>query len=86
MNITSHHHCKFCGNDPETLLASARIVEKECDAIDINLGCPQNIAKRGYYGAYLQDEWNLISSIGIVISHILSFTSLYPTLIQRSIP
>ncbi len=32
---------QFCGNDPATLLAAAKHVENHCDAVDINLGCPQ---------------------------------------------
>ncbi|KAI0066734.1 Dus-domain-containing protein [Artomyces pyxidatus] len=51
---------QFCANDPEQLLASAKVVEPHCDAIDINLGCPQDIAKRGRYGSFLQDDWDLI--------------------------
>ncbi|KHN27078.1 tRNA-dihydrouridine(16/17) synthase [NAD(P)(+)]-like, partial [Glycine soja] len=54
---------QFCANDPDVLLAAARKVEPFCDYVDINLGCPQRIAKRGYYGAFLMDNLPLVKSL-----------------------
>mmetsp|Transcript_3017 Transcript_3017/g.3891 ORF Transcript_3017/g.3891 Transcript_3017/m.3891 type:complete len:125 (-) Transcript_3017:12-386(-) len=43
---------QLCGDDPSTLLKAGLMLEDRCDAIDINCGCPQGIAKRGHYGAF----------------------------------
>ena len=51
---------QFCGNDPDIIVKAAKLVENECDAVDINLGCPQGIAKRGNYGSFLLEKPEII--------------------------
>lgn len=54
---------QLAGDNPGTMVAAARHCESQCDAVDINLGCPQGIARKGHYGAFLLEEGDLITSI-----------------------
>lgn len=50
------------------MLEAGLLAQDYCAAIDINLGCPQAIAKRGRYGSFLQDEWELLTDIVSTLS------------------
>ena len=63
---------QFCANDPETLLAAARHVEPYVDGVDINLGCPQRIARKGRYGSFLMNDIPLVESLVKILAHNLS--------------
>jgi tRNA-dihydrouridine synthase 1 len=47
---------QFAANNAQDLLQAGLLLQDQCDAIDINLGCPQREARSMRYGAYLLDE------------------------------
>ncbi|THU78747.1 FMN-linked oxidoreductase [Dendrothele bispora CBS 962.96] len=60
---------QLCGNDPQIVVEAGRKLQDCCDGIgvrlDLNLGCPQEAARDGHYGAYLlgQNDWPLVEEI-----------------------
>lgn len=55
---------QFCGDDAETLVQAAKRLEPGTfDAVDLNCGCPQGIARKGHYGAFLLTEKDLLEGI-----------------------
>ncbi|XP_005407274.1 PREDICTED: tRNA-dihydrouridine(16/17) synthase [NAD(P)(+)]-like isoform X2 [Chinchilla lanigera] len=61
-------YCDVCPEDRPLIVQAAFLAQDYCDAIDLNLGCPQMIAKRGHYGAFLQEEWDLLQRM-IQLAH-----------------
>jgi tRNA-dihydrouridine synthase 1 len=51
---------QFCGDNPDQLVRAAKLVETQCDAVEINFGCPQQCARTGHYGAFLMDSPSLL--------------------------
>jgi len=52
---------QLCGSDTASLIYTIRYIlssKGSVDGFDLNCGCPQNIAKRGNYGAYLLEKEN----------------------------
>ena len=54
---------QICGNDPDVMLETCLKIQDHCDAIDINFGCPQEIARKGNYGSWLMKDIELVERI-----------------------
>jgi tRNA-dihydrouridine synthase len=54
---------QFCGDDGDTIVKAAKFIEDQVSGVDLNLGCPQGIAKKGHYGSYLLMEPDLVIDI-----------------------
>jgi len=54
---------QIAGRDPEEILKAAKLLEGRVDAIDVNLGCPQDNACRKRFGAFLLEEPQLVEAI-----------------------
>lgn len=62
---------QLCGSDPDVVLEAAQLLEPHVDGIDINCGCPQGIARRGNYGAFLlEQEDTLLTLVRHLTKHL----------------
>ena len=62
---------QLAGDDPDILTRAGKLVQgdKNVEAVDLNLGCPQKIAKRGNYGAYLlQDTETVVKLLQTMVN------------------
>lgn len=75
---------QFCCNDAKVLLSAARYVEDTCDAVDLNFGCPQRIAKKGRYGAFLMDDLDHVEAMVTEIATGLKVCSLRTSYIKAA--
>ncbi|KAL1526426.1 hypothetical protein AB1Y20_015138 [Prymnesium parvum] len=63
---------QLAGHDPPTVLAAARLVEPHVTAVDLNFGCPQGIARKGRYGAFLLEEPETMAAVVKTLSRELT--------------
>ena len=54
---------QVAGDDPADVVAACKYLEGQVSGIDLNLGCPQGIARKGHYGAYLLDYPDVICGV-----------------------
>jgi tRNA-dihydrouridine synthase 1 len=63
---------QICGSSIEHVIPTALQLAPYVDAIDINCGCPQNIAKRGNYGAFLLEQETYLIQLVQTLTSILT--------------
>ena len=56
---------QLCASNVDQLMNAAKIIENNilCDAIDLNLGCPQERAQREGFGAFLSNKPMIVSKM-----------------------
>jgi len=84
------------GNDPDVVCAAARILQPYVDAVDLNLGCPQEHACEAHIGGYLiqaRRDWplverivsNLASSLAVPVHVKLRLCSTAPMTVELAV-
>lgn len=58
-SMTAPVVAQLAGNDPDLLVEAGKVIGGLADALELNIGCPQQRAKDGHYGAYLLHKKDL---------------------------
>jgi len=77
---------QFNGNVPETVVKAAKYIEHQVDAIDLNFGCPQQIARKGNYGAFLLENEDLCAALVSALASRPAASTCPPTVKMRCLP
>lgn len=75
---------QICGNNPTHLVAAGLALQDHCDAIEVNMGCPQYCARSHGYGAFLMEKHDLVRDIFCSLSTSLRVPVLCKTRIFKS--
>ena len=76
---------QLAGNTPETIVEATKVLlsstnKNTITGIDLNLGCPQQIAKKGCYGAFLaESNFDTVCDILQALSNYIRLESKSPT-------
>lgn len=65
---------QIAGNEPSALVEASKVLGGLVDAVELNLGCPQQRARDGHYGAYLLAK----KDMPLVTSLVEALTTLSP--------
>lgn len=74
---------QLCANNRDVLVEAARLLERHVDAIDVNLGCPTKVARRGRFGAYLLESGEYVVDM---VRHLAEHASVPVTAKVRLLP
>eukprot|EP00560_Eucampia_antarctica_P003780 CAMPEP_0197832120 /NCGR_PEP_ID=MMETSP1437-20131217/13395_1 /TAXON_ID=49252 ORGANISM="Eucampia antarctica, Strain CCMP1452" /NCGR_SAMPLE_ID=MMETSP1437 /ASSEMBLY_ACC=CAM_ASM_001096 /LENGTH=482 /DNA_ID=CAMNT_0043435323 /DNA_START=1 /DNA_END=1449 /DNA_ORIENTATION=+ len=61
---------QLCGSDKGYLTQCIETIQDDVDGVDLNCGCPQSIAKRGNYGAFLLEKGDLLEEVVHHLVHV----------------
>ncbi len=77
---------QMSGNDPALCARAALLAAPHVDGVDLNLGCPQHIASRSRYGAFLMGEPVVVEAVVRAMAAALAGTGCLVSIKIRVLP